>query len=167
MLLASLAALAGCSQGQPSIEEKVVLGVFTNFVAAQTYDEQCNTQAIANGSPEDKEFVYWHGNQQIIVMMISAPMKRRHPSDTVGEGVERLTKIKDKVIAKARSILSDKGCASPEADRMKAALKTFTEMPPWILHSKITEEILQKGGTITVLTDEENEVSEDRHDGNK
>ncbi len=158
LLLFISVVLFGCSQPEPTIEEEVLMGMFANFVAAEAYDRICNGGKIAGISPTKDLNIYWHGNQQTLVALIAAPMKRRHPGDSVEDAVRRLKKIQNKIATKSQSILSEKGCDSAKASHMKKILEMFVKIPPWGLSSMVAEQVKKKGGTMTELTAEENRL---------
>jgi hypothetical protein len=157
-LAIGLALLSACSQPKPTAEEKVLANIFTNFVAAQAYDETCNGGKITTVPPQKDKNIYWYGNQQVLAALMAAPLKRRHPKDTVEEGVKRLLNARDRIAARSRALLARQGCASAEAAHMGKALQMFVMLPPWQLQGMIAGEVKKQGGTMTRLTDEENRV---------
>lgn len=152
LLCIAIVGLCACSQPEPTIEEKVLMSTFANFVAAQTYDGSCAAGKITKTPPSKDVNIYWYGNQQTLVAMLGATIKRRYPNKTVEEGVEHLLKVQSKIADKSKLILDGKGCSSPEAAHMGKLLQMFTKTPPFVLHGMIVKEVERQGGSMTELT---------------
>ncbi len=151
-------ALTSCTQQKPTVEEEVLIGAFTNIITAETYDKMCNSGEIVTKRPTKDLNINWYGNQQTIVALIAAPMRRRFPKDTPDKSLERILEIRGNIASKSQSLLEDRGCDSPEAIRMGKILDLYTKMPPWSLHSMILEEVKKRGGVMTELTEEEQKL---------
>lgn len=95
---------------------------------------------------------------QTIVAMLAAPLRVRHPKDTVEEGVARLQSVQKKIETKARETLTEQGCDSEMASNMARSLDSFVKTPPWVLYSGLAAEIKKQGGTLTQLTEEQNKI---------
>ncbi|MAM35052.1 MAG: hypothetical protein CMH28_08265 [Micavibrio sp.] len=131
---------------------------FAGFVAAGAYDKICNEGKLTT-QPPDKSNLYWYGNQNAIVALLAAPMRRRFPQDTVEDGVARLVKLREVISAKSRDVLKAEGCDSAKAQHMAKGLKLFTTVPPWKIHALIEKDVAAQGGEMTILTEEEEKVS--------
>jgi hypothetical protein len=162
LFLFSLLIIAGCDTKEKvtslTIEEKVLLEVFSGFSTAQAYDKICNEGKITQQEPNGDN-LYWYGNMQILPALVAAPMIRRNPDMPPEEGAQRLLKIQQQIMSKGSEILQKEGCDSEKAKKMEKQLELFRATPPWVIMKIITQKVENEGGTMTQLTNEENKIT--------
>lgn len=142
--------LFGCSGKTATIEEDVFMRSFAIYIAALTYDKECNKNDPKNLYDFSKpDNVNLFGNQQMLAARIGGLWHLRYPEKSVEDGVQVLLNDRKTIEGRTENLLKEKGCASKEGQEMAGILKFYQIRHPAAVMGMIEEKIKQKGGQIT------------------
>jgi len=144
--------LASCTEEkEATIEEIVVMETFVAYQAALAYDEICNNNSAQDRfkNMNKKENIMLIGHEQMLAARAGGLQHIRFPDATVDELVVRLVNGLSKTKEKTENLLKEKGCTSPEANKIKAAYTMFSKSHPAQIFSLIDKKIIRQGGRVT------------------
>lgn len=145
--------LAGCSKPAtpPSIEEKVILKIFLSFIVAGEYDRVCQNGKMIGGDVTTPATSNYYGNSQILAARFGGLQHIRFPDKSPEELVERMIKVKQHAEKAMAEKLEEEGCDGSTGQGAAKALAYFTQTPPWVIYTRIDQQIEKEGGTIASM----------------
>lgn len=141
-----LVLISNTAFAKTSVEETVLQNAFTGYHVAEAYDEFCNKKTFEDRSKNNPNMV---GNMQMIVSRLGGVVKKQNAKLDNKMAMDALRQAAAGIKAKTKKDLENAGCESKKAEAANQARTFFSSTKPEDFSAQLTNEIKQKGGTIT------------------
>lgn len=150
--LSAFLALPACSKPvEKTVEEKILHGMFADFILATQYDKICNNDIIGNAPDGDPVKDHYFGNAQVLGGRMALVWKIRNPDGDQEDAVEDMLDMQEKFGSALGKDLTEQGCDSATGKAGAIAYRFYTQTHPGLLGPKIDKNIVDAGGTVSVV----------------
>lgn len=128
------------------VEEMVLQKAFAGYHVAEAYDEFCNKKTFDDRAKNNPNMV---GNMQMIVSRLGGVVKKQNAKLDDEMAMGALRQAAAGIKGKTKTELKQNGCESKQGKAAKQARTFFSSTKPDDFSAQLSNEIKQKGGTIT------------------